>query len=84
MIEAQCQEREVHLVKGKESKGNELTHYNLRVLLEVEGVVTLESYLLHQAEEELCSIRSTHYDLRVLCEAKGVRMMDPDGVYKGI
>ena len=54
------------------------------MLLEVEGVTTLESYLLQQTEEELCSVRSTHYDLRVLCEAKGVRMMDPDGVYKGI
>ncbi len=60
MIEAQCQEREVRLVKCKEIRGDELTHYDLRVLLEVEGVTTLEFYLLQQTEEELCSICSTH------------------------
>jgi hypothetical protein len=75
VIEAQCQEREVRLVKGKESRGNELTHYDLCVLLEIEGVRTLESYLLQQTEEELC---------RVLREAKGVTTMEPDRVDKGI
>jgi hypothetical protein len=57
---------------------------DLRVLLEVEGVTTLESYLLQQTEEELRSICSTHYDLRVLHEAEGVTTMEPDGVYEGI
>jgi hypothetical protein len=47
-------------------------------------VMMLESYLLQQTEEELCSICSTHYDLCVLHEAKGVMMMEPDAVYKGI
>jgi hypothetical protein len=60
VIEAQCQEREVRLVKGKESRSDELTHYNLHVLLELEGVTTLESYLLQQTEEELCSICSIY------------------------
>jgi hypothetical protein len=72
------------LVKCKESRGDELTHYDLLVLLEVEGVTTLESYLLQQTEEELHSIRSTHYNLHVLHEAEGVTMMEPDGVYEGI
>jgi hypothetical protein len=55
VIKAQCQEREVCLDKGKESRGNELTHYDLCVLPEAEGVTAMESYLLQQTEEELCS-----------------------------
>jgi hypothetical protein len=57
-MEAQCQEREAHLVKDKASKGDELTHYDLHVLLEVEGVAT-ESDLLQQTEVGLCELHST-------------------------
>ncbi len=71
VIEVQCQEREVCLVKGKGSRGHELTHYDLRVLLEVEGVSILESHLLQKTEEELRNIRSTHLnDLCVLRDAE--------------
>jgi hypothetical protein len=59
VIEAQCKEREVHLVKGKKSIGDELTHYNLHVLLEAEGVTTLESDLFKQAVVDLCLLGST-------------------------
>ena len=38
MVEAQCKDREVRLVKEKHGNGDQLTHYDLRVLLEVEGV----------------------------------------------
>jgi hypothetical protein len=58
LMEAQCQEREVHLVKDKARKGNELMHYDMRVLLEVEGVAT-ESDLLQQTEVCLCELHST-------------------------
>jgi hypothetical protein len=79
VIEVQCQEREVRLVKGKGSRGDELTHYDLRVLLEVEGVTILESHLLQKTEEELCTICSTHLnDLCVLGDAKRVRAMESD------
>jgi hypothetical protein len=38
VIEGQCKEREVQLVKEKEGKGDHLTHNDLHMLLEVEGV----------------------------------------------
>jgi hypothetical protein len=46
LMEAQCQEREVHLVEDSASKGNEQMHYDLRVLLEVKGVATDYSIIL--------------------------------------
>ena len=58
LMEAQCQEREVRLVKDRASKGDELMHYDLRVLLEVEGVAT-ESDLIQQTEVGLCELHST-------------------------
>ncbi len=50
MIEGQCKEREVQLVKEKEGKGDHLTHYDLCMLLEVEGVGP-EKDLLTQTED---------------------------------
>ncbi len=58
LMEVQCQQREVRLVKDKTSIGNELMHYDLRVLLEVEGVAT-ESDLLQQTEVGLRELHST-------------------------
>ncbi len=52
MIEDQCKEREVRLVKEKEGKGDHLTHYDLHMLLEVEGVWP-EKDLLAQTEDNL-------------------------------
>jgi hypothetical protein len=52
VIEGQCKEREVRLVKEKEGKGDHLTHYDLRMLLEVEGVGP-EKDLLTQTEDDL-------------------------------
>ena len=52
VIEGQCKEREVQLVKEKEGKGDHLTHYDLRMLLEVEGVGP-ENNLLTQTEDDL-------------------------------
>jgi hypothetical protein len=57
-MEVQCQQREVRLVKDKASIGNELMHYGLRMLLEVEGVAT-ESDLIQQTEVGLCELHST-------------------------
>ncbi len=54
VVEAQCKDREVHLVKEKHGKGDQLTHYNLRVLLEVEGVGP-ETSLLPQTEDDLAA-----------------------------
>ncbi len=52
VIEGQCKEREVRLVKEKKGKGDHLTHYDLRMLLEVEGVGP-ERDLLAQTEDNL-------------------------------
>jgi hypothetical protein len=52
VIEGQCKEREVRLVKEKEGKGDHLMHYDLRMLLEVEGVGP-EKDLLTQTEDDL-------------------------------
>ncbi len=52
VIEGQCKEREVQLVKEKEGKGDHLTHYDLHMLLEVEGVGP-EKDLLTQTEDDL-------------------------------
>jgi hypothetical protein len=52
VIEGQCKKREVQLVKEKEGKGDHLTHYDLHMLLEVEGVGP-EKDLLTQTEDDL-------------------------------
>ncbi len=60
VVEAQCKDREVRLVKEKHGKGDQLTHNNLRVLLEVEGVGP-ETSLLPQTEDDLAA------ELYLLC-----------------
>jgi hypothetical protein len=52
VIEDQCKEREVRLVKEKDEKGDHLTHYDLGMLLEVEGVGPGKD-LLTQTEDDL-------------------------------
>jgi hypothetical protein len=54
VVEAQCKDREVHLVKEKHGTGDQLTHYNLHVLLEVEGVGP-ETSLLPRTEDNLAA-----------------------------
>jgi hypothetical protein len=52
VIEGHCKEREVQVVKEKEGKCDHLTNYDLRMLLEVEGVGP-ENNLLTQTEDDL-------------------------------
>ncbi len=52
VIEGQCKEREVQLVKEEEGKVDHLTHYDLHMLLEVEGVGP-EKDLLTRTEDDL-------------------------------
>jgi hypothetical protein len=54
VIEGQCKEREVRLVKEKEGKGDHLTHYDLCMLLEVKKVGP-EKNLLTQTEDNFAA-----------------------------
>ena len=76
MVEAQCRDTELRLVKEKDGKGDHLTHYDLRVLLEVEGVGP-EINLLPRTEEDLAA------ELCLVRKIVNTNGHDEDGILEG-